>query len=169
MRWTILLHEIDEHQRHAVGGKGFALARMAKSGFQVPPALCITTEAYHEYATANGFRERIHMELHRKDFREMRWEEVWDSARTSFAGLHESFVNVTGTDSIIEHVRLVWASLWSDDGVGKRSEHLLGVGKPEENAENGPQQGAHGNGNGFGDPPDAYPADDCCQEVCLGT
>ena len=80
MRSTILLHEIDEHQRHAVGGKGFALHRMAKSGLRVPPALCITTEAYHDYVATAGLRERIMMELHRKDFREMRWEEVWDAA-----------------------------------------------------------------------------------------
>ena len=37
-----------------------------------------------------------------------------DSSRTSFAGLHESFVNVRGLESILEHIRLVWASLWSD-------------------------------------------------------
>jgi len=37
-----------------------------------------------------------------------------DSETVSFAGLHESFINVMGTDSILEHVRLVWASLWSD-------------------------------------------------------
>ena len=80
MRWTIVLPEIDENQRHAVGGKGFALARMAKNGLRVPPALCITTEAYDEYLAGAGLRERIMTELHRKDFREMRWEEVWDTA-----------------------------------------------------------------------------------------
>jgi phosphoenolpyruvate synthase/pyruvate phosphate dikinase len=51
MRWTIILHEIDEHQRHVVLGKGVALARMAKGGFRIPPAVCITTEAYQEYVT----------------------------------------------------------------------------------------------------------------------
>ena len=172
MRWTIVLQKIDEHQQHAVGGKGFALARMAKSGFQVPPALCITTEAYREYVTATGLRERILMELHRKDFPEMRWEEVWDAAlrirnlflshplperlhshlhqvlraqfadravvvrssspeedaaRTSFAGLHESFVNVVGSESILEHIRLVWASLWSDAALLYRQELGLDV------------------------------------------
>ena len=34
-----------------------------------------------------------------------------DSAAASFAGLHESYVNVSGVDSILEHVTLVWASL----------------------------------------------------------
>lgn len=172
MRWTIGLSEIGEDQGHLVGGKGLALARMAKSGFRVPPALCLSTEAYREYVTAAGLRERILMELHRKDFREMRWEEVWDAAlrirnlflshplpedlhsllhqalqehfgdrpvvvrssspeedtvRTSFAGLHESFVNVVGIDSMLEHVRLVWASLWSDAALLYRQELGLDV------------------------------------------
>ena len=37
-----------------------------------------------------------------------------DWAAASFAGLHESYVNVRGVDAILEHVKLVWASLWSD-------------------------------------------------------
>ena len=141
-------------------------------GFQVPPALCITAEAYDEYVTATGLRERILLELHRKDFNQMRWEELWDaalrirnlflghsppqnlhshlyqalqerfagravvvrssspeedSARASFAGLHESFVNVAGTESILEHIRLVWASLWSDAALLYRQELGLDV------------------------------------------
>ena len=172
MRWTIALSEIGEDQGRVVGGKALALARMARGGFRVPFALCISTEAYREYVTATGLRERILMELHRKEFREMRWEEVWDAAlrlrnlflshplpaklhshlsqtfrehfadrpvvvrssspeedaaRTSFAGLHESFVNVVGPESIIEHVRLVWASLWSDAALLYRQELGLDV------------------------------------------
>jgi rifampicin phosphotransferase len=45
-----------------------------------------------------------------------------DSARASFAGLHESYVNVRGIDAIVEHVRLVWASLWSDAALLYRRE-----------------------------------------------
>jgi len=172
MKWIIDLHEITSEDRLKVGGKGFALARLAASGFRVPSALCITVDAYHQYVKATGLQERILLELHRKDFREMRWEEVWDaalrirnlflghplpeqlhaslyrvlqnrfegkavvvrsssreedSARASFAGLHESFVNVAGTDSILEHIRLVWASLWSDAALLYRQELGLDV------------------------------------------
>jgi pyruvate,water dikinase len=114
------------------------------------------------------------MEIYRKPFEEMRWEEIWDTAlrirnmfiktplpaalqeklsdplasrfsdqpvsvrssapgedssRTSFAGLHESFVNVRGLDSILEHIRLVWASLWSDRALLYRQELGLDVEK----------------------------------------
>lgn len=45
-----------------------------------------------------------------------------DSAAASFAGLHESYVNVRGVDAILEHVKLVWASLWSDAALLYRRE-----------------------------------------------
>ena len=37
-----------------------------------------------------------------------------DSKEFSFAGVHESYINVSGGQQIIEKVKLVWASLWSD-------------------------------------------------------
>jgi pyruvate,water dikinase len=50
-----------------------------------------------------------------------------DSAKASFAGLHESFVNVRGATSILEHIKLVWASLWSDRAMLYRTEVGLDV------------------------------------------
>jgi pyruvate,water dikinase len=50
-----------------------------------------------------------------------------DADRTSFAGLHESFVNVRGAGAILDHVRLVWASLWSDRALLYRQELNLDV------------------------------------------
>ena len=52
-----------------------------------------------------------------------------DSLPTSFAGLHESYVNIQGEDSILEHIRLVWASLWSDRALLYRQELGLDVEK----------------------------------------
>ncbi|UCE18274.1 MAG: hypothetical protein JSV84_15690 [Gemmatimonadota bacterium] len=37
-----------------------------------------------------------------------------DTARASFAGLHESYIGVTGMEDLLNSIRLVWASLWSD-------------------------------------------------------
>ncbi len=45
-----------------------------------------------------------------------------DSAGVSFAGLHESFINLRGPDEILKHIRLVWASLWSDRALLYRQE-----------------------------------------------
>lgn len=45
-----------------------------------------------------------------------------DRSNTSFAGLHESYINIRGIVSILEHTRLVWASLWSDGALLYRKE-----------------------------------------------
>jgi phosphoenolpyruvate synthase/pyruvate phosphate dikinase len=45
-----------------------------------------------------------------------------DSGTDSFAGLHDSFVNVRGLPAILDRLRLVWASLWSDRALLYRQE-----------------------------------------------
>ncbi len=172
MNWLISLEQIADVHLPDVGGKGLALARMAAAGMNVPPALVLRAGAYREYVSVTGLRERILLELNRKSFEDMRWEEMWDAALrirsmflstpipdgmyeeisrgvaqafpsvptavrssalaedaggTSFAGLHESYVNVRGADSILEHIRLVWASLWSDGALLYRKELGLDV------------------------------------------
>jgi phosphohistidine swiveling domain-containing protein len=174
MKWILSPSEIKRNHRNLVGGKAFALSIMAREGFEIPETLFLTVEAYHEFVSATGLRERILLELNRKDFKDMRWEEIWDcatrirnlflkkpipkhlddelaeqvqscfngksvavrssapdedAAGSSFAGLHESFINVRGTESILKHVRLVWASLWSDAALLYRQEIGLDVEK----------------------------------------
>jgi pyruvate,water dikinase len=172
MSLVLPLPQVDEQHRSVVGGKCFALADMARAGVRVPDTLCVTTNAYERYVEATGLRERILLELNRKGFDDMRWEEMWDaslrirslflnktmppdladdlrgriaahfgaapvvvrssapgedSQRVSFAGLHESFVNIQGVESILEHIRLVWASLWSDAALLYRQELGLDI------------------------------------------
>jgi pyruvate,water dikinase len=159
MNWITSLEDVVEPDNSSIGGKGFALSFLAKQGFTIPRTLCITSGSYYYFLARTGMRERILLELSRKDFKDMRWEEVWDASlrirnmflteslpddlyvflrdalaswcgekpmvvrssaadedtsRASFAGLHESYVNVQGVESILDHVKLVWASLWSD-------------------------------------------------------
>jgi pyruvate,water dikinase len=172
MRFVLTLPEIDEAHRLLVGGKAFALARMARNGISVPSAVCISTEAYEQFVDSARLRGKILMEFHRKSFEQMRWEEMWDAAlrirnlfinseipaaiaynlanvitktfgnkavvvrssavgedsgKTSFAGIHESYVNVKGTEEILEHIKLVWASLWSDAAMLYRREIGLDI------------------------------------------
>jgi phosphoenolpyruvate synthase/pyruvate phosphate dikinase len=168
------LQDIKPEDRPRVGGKGFALAVMARGGLRVPPALCISPEAYLEFVGNTGVRETILLELGRKSFEDMRWEEIWDtslrirngflhapipealreklvpsleamfsgksvavrssapgedSAKTSFAGLHESYIHIRGIEAILEHIRMVWTSLWSDRALLYRKELGLDVEK----------------------------------------
>jgi len=172
MKWVISASEVEPSDRPRVGGKGFALARLSAGGFSVPQTLCVTSQAYQEYVAQTGLRERISLELHRKEFKEMRWEEIWDCATrirnmfltktmpseietalretierrfknrpvvvrssapeeddktASFAGLHESYLNIQGIEAILEHVRKVWASLWSDAALLYRQEIGLDI------------------------------------------
>ena len=174
MKRIISLEEIHGADRHRVGGKAHALWRLADGGFAIPDTLCVTSDVYREFVGKTGLRERILLELHRKDFKEMRWEEIWDcatrirnmfltqgfpgdlyralheilhkhfqnrsvavrssapdedDARSSFAGLHESYINLSGAAAIIKHIRLVWASLWSDAALLYRQETGLDVEK----------------------------------------
>jgi phosphohistidine swiveling domain-containing protein len=48
-----------------------------------------------------------------------------DSSETSFAGIHESYINVDSIEKILESVKLVWASLWSDRAILYREELKL--------------------------------------------
>ena len=156
-----------DHDNNFFGGKALALGKMIRGGFKVPFAVCLSTKAYDQFVDSTGIRGRIMLELGRKRFEDMRWEEVWDtslriralfnnkpmpdvlkksmqeviepafkdkavvvrssavgedSANASFAGMHESFVNVNGLESIIDHIKLVWASLWSDGAMLYRNE-----------------------------------------------
>lgn len=174
MKWIISTENIQQKDRQRVGGKGYALLLLANNAFQIPETICIPSDAYQAYVDRTGLRERIQLELHRKEFKDMRWEEIWDcatrirnmflrkhipdqiakrlraeiqsrfkdkpvvvrssapeedTAKASFAGLHESYVNVSGIDAILEHIRKVWASLWSDAALLYRQEIGLSVEK----------------------------------------
>ena len=63
-----------------VGGKGAALATLARHGVKVPPTLCLTTCAYDLFVDGSSLRPVIRQELGRKNFADMRWEEIWDTA-----------------------------------------------------------------------------------------
>jgi pyruvate, water dikinase len=53
---------------------------------------------------------------------------VEDSAEASFAGLQDTYLGVCGADSVLEHVRRCWASLYNDESVAYRRR----LGMPEE-------------------------------------
>ncbi|MDD5727050.1 MAG: PEP/pyruvate-binding domain-containing protein [Victivallales bacterium] len=52
-----------------------------------------------------------------------------DGRNASFAGLHESYINLIGAAEVIKHIRLVWASLWSVSALLYRRELKQEPGK----------------------------------------
>ena len=167
---AFLVEEIPDGEALLFGGKARSLGMMVREGLRVPRAVGVSSEAYDRYIDSTGLRGKILIELNRKSFEDMRWEEMWDaalrirglfsktpinqelradlepilktfdgpvvvrssavgedSANASFAGIHESYVNVKGLESILEHLKLVWASLWSDRAMLYRKELGLDV------------------------------------------
>jgi pyruvate,water dikinase len=169
-RWVIPLADATDEDERFVGAKAARLGALLRAGLRVPPGVCVTTAAYERFVDGAGLRGKIHMELGRKQFEAMRWEEIWDAAlrlrgaflatplpaevaaaiRTalaglgddpplavrssavgedavgrSFAGLHESVVGVQGVDAVLDAIRVVWASLWSDAALLYRHELAL--------------------------------------------
>ncbi|MFI6430980.1 phosphoenolpyruvate synthase [Rhodococcus oryzae] len=49
-----------------------------------------------------------------------------DAADTSFAGIHDSFTNVSGDDAVLDAVRNCWASLWSERALSYRAAREYG-------------------------------------------
>ena len=154
------------------GAKSAALAKISSLGIPVPQGFCIGAEIYRHFLSTTNLSEKILMELGRKEYDDMRWEEMWDaalrirnlflrtqlpapiedsiatalkeycpnktlairssslaedSAQSSFAGIHESFINIKGEDEILKHTKLVWASLWSDAAFAYRKELNLDI------------------------------------------
>ncbi|MEJ2210198.1 MAG: PEP/pyruvate-binding domain-containing protein [Anaerolineae bacterium] len=172
--WVIPLAEAAGVDEGLIGGKAAKLAGLARGGFRVPDGFLVTVKAYEHFVESGELAGLVRMELGRKPFAAMRWEEIWDvalrirsaflaspippslanavaaavetvgaskplavrssapgedSAGRSFAGLHESVVGVVGTDEVLDALRVVWASLWSDAALLYRQELDLDPGR----------------------------------------
>lgn len=166
------IQQVEPRDGARFGGKALALANLCRRGFPLPETMCISVDAYWQFVRSAGLRERILLELHRKHFGDMRWEEIWDAAlrirsfflrapfppvlakelstrlgecfgqrpvavrasvpeedngKASFVGLHDSFLNVQGARAMLDRIRLVWASLWSDRALLYRQELGLDI------------------------------------------
>ncbi|WP_107657373.1 PEP/pyruvate-binding domain-containing protein [Nocardia suismassiliense] len=125
-----------------LGGKGARLDEMIRIGLPVPPGFCLTTELFDRFRLAIGLdgealdaepeaiRDQVlraelpvdiraaileayaaldapHVAVRSSACRE-------DSAAQSFAGQHDTVLDVTDGAGVIEAVQACWASLWSD-------------------------------------------------------
>ncbi|MGB5367421.1 MAG: PEP/pyruvate-binding domain-containing protein [Polyangiales bacterium] len=76
----IPLDAVEACHEPVVGGKAAKLSQLARAGFAVPRAVCLTTWAYESFVGDSDIVSTIRMELGRKSLDEMRWEEIWDAA-----------------------------------------------------------------------------------------
>ena len=166
MKTIIQLNKLSKKDYKYAGGKATSLAILLNNNFNIPSGFVITTTAFEEFLLYNHLRAKINLELSRKPFEQMRWEELWDTSlriknliikgkfppelkkqieeiiitkqfnswavrsssiaedshSSSFAGLHESYINIIGMQNLLEKIKLVWASLYSDGALMYRNE-----------------------------------------------
>lgn len=136
----------DADDLHLVGGKGANLGRLLRLGFPVPPGFVVTTTAYRTVLASGELSEADPEQLHARlldvtlpaevsgpilaAYRQLGAAAVAvrssgtaeDLAAASFAGQHDTFLNVAGEDALLAAVRACWASLWSPRAVAYRGQ-----------------------------------------------
>src|SRR5207248_6169647 len=128
---AIDLAEKDALDASAVGHKAANLARFAAS-FRVPPAFCLSTSVYDELRRAlyaDGHEERRALRVCVADAYQRLGAKVGlpsprvavrssatgeDSADASFAGQHETILDVSGVDDVLGAVLECWRSADND-------------------------------------------------------
>ncbi len=125
--------DIDRTKIALVGGKGANLGELFKmDGICVPDGFCISTEAFQRGlidATEIPAEIRDEIVRHVCALGEGLAYAVRSSATAedlpgaSFAGQQDSYLNVIGTEAILQHVRKCWASLYSERAVSYRMQN----------------------------------------------
>jgi rifampicin phosphotransferase len=152
IRWLGQMDEMDDPARQidTVGGKGANLGRLLQLGLPVPAGFVVTTDAYRAFLAANDLEglaatdpaplpARITAAPLPDDLRaailaayqRLGAESVAvrssgtaeDLATASFAGQHDTFLNVAGVEALLSAVRACWASLWAPRAVAYRQQH----------------------------------------------
>ncbi|OZM80189.1 PEP/pyruvate-binding domain-containing protein [Pseudonocardia sp. MH-G8] len=121
--FVIGLDALDANSDALVGGKGASLGALVRAGERVPAGFCITTAAHAGDRFGEDLRREIVQAYERLGAGGVA---VRSSATTedlpfaSFAGQHETFLNVRGGDELIDAVRRCWDSLSSPRAVAYR-------------------------------------------------
>jgi pyruvate,water dikinase len=138
------LHDLDRSQVPLAGGKGANLGELSRvGGVRVPPGFCVTTEAFRRTvspvfdpsAPATEIRAAIDRILVPDDLASEIARRVREGVRyavrssataedlptASFAGQHDTYLDVVGVEAVLGHVRRCWASLFTERAVAYRA------------------------------------------------
>ena len=133
------LGHADCHDCTLVGGKVANLSRLA-AAYAVPPGFCVPTtalampdhsfvlpaplrqgisDAYRRLAVESGEAEpRVAVRSSAADE---------DGSAASFAGQHDTYLNITGSDAVVEAVARCWASAHTERAYEYRRQHGLSL------------------------------------------
>jgi rifampicin phosphotransferase len=131
------------------GGKGANLARLTRAGFPVPNGFVVTTAAYRTFLQGAGIERAdtnpaqlqtliiatplptglsaeivaAYDQLGAPAVAVRSSGTAEDLAGASFAGQHDTYLDVSGADALLTAVRACWASLWTPRAIAYRREH----------------------------------------------
>jgi len=128
------LEAIEDREIGRFGAKAVNLARMIRAGMPVPPGFCISAGAYRQHVGSAEIATRIRAAIVEGPMCDSLAEEIRGAYRSigggavavrssattedlpghSFAGLHDSFLDVADEAGCVERVKRCWASLWTE-------------------------------------------------------
>jgi phosphoenolpyruvate synthase/pyruvate phosphate dikinase len=137
-----------------VGGKASGLGELLRAGLEVPPGFVITFDAFRLHLRESGVEGLLNREAQPADIRARILSGAIDASLSaevtaaldglgrgptavrssalaedlpgmSFAGQHETFLNLSGAEAVLDAARRCWASLFSDHAVSYRRLHHL--------------------------------------------
>jgi pyruvate,water dikinase len=127
--YVLSLDEIDRTQSALAGGKGANLGELSRiSGVNVPAGFVVTTAAFERMTAQSPLPDDVVTAIERAILRLGEHHAyavrssatAEDLATASFAGQYDSYLNIVGVTSIVEHVRRCWESLHSERTVAYR-------------------------------------------------
>ncbi|KUL34218.1 rifamycin-inactivating phosphotransferase [Actinoplanes awajinensis] len=127
-RSVVNLFEVDRNAVELVGGKGAHLGELSRiDGIRVPAGFCVTTAAFDRVLptwSEEGVIAEISAAVRGDTAYAVRSSATAeDAAGASFAGQHDTYLNVIGAAAVLEHVRRCWASLFTERAVAYRLRH----------------------------------------------
>ncbi|OAE60407.1 pyruvate, water dikinase [Achromobacter xylosoxidans] len=124
----------------AAGGKGWQLGRMARFGVPVPDGFVLAAQASRAHQPGRDVPEAVFNELN-EALRDRGWLDrplalrssapQEDSASASFAGIHQSCLNVRGPEAVRQALRRIWDSLFTPQAHAYRQR----LGLPADDAD----------------------------------
>ncbi|MFC4115167.1 PEP/pyruvate-binding domain-containing protein [Nonomuraea zeae] len=122
---VIGLADVDAGMIELVGGKAAGLGEMIRAGERVPDGFCLTTEAFR----AGGIPDRevadAYERLGKGPVAVRSSATAEDLPEASFAGQQDTFLEVAGTDELLEAIRKCWESLNTERAIAYRAAHHI--------------------------------------------
>lgn len=117
---VIGLPECSAELRDLVGGKAAGLGELIRRGERVPPGFCVTTEAQRQGVIPRAEIIEAYERLGRGPVAVRSSATAEDLPDASFAGQHDTFLDVTGVEELIATIAKCWASLGGARAVAYR-------------------------------------------------